>query len=307
MFRLLTILLLFQLNLAYGQMQLPFPDTNAFWTQTRHIPADPGNPWGQAIEYSYQYFPYQKDSIEGKEYTQLYMWGVYDFLYLYEEPYWYSANHIGHYRIDSNRVYFRSDYAPGGIYEIQQSYYFQTNEIMLYDYNLLIGDTFQLNYYDQIILDSIDSIDIGGDYYRTFHFQLPQGLYMPYGYYWIEGIGSNLGFFSYFDFFEDQLYFNCFSEYEFQYNYYPNGESCILWGVEENESHFEVYPNPAENVLNIKNSTGNAIAGKITDCSGKEIIHFSTSLVQHPLDISTLTNGVYLLTLDNDTYRFIKK
>lgn len=76
------------------------------------------------------------------------------------------------------------------------------DEFLLYDFDLAIGDTFNLTPYNFKVLQSIDSILIEGAYYRKFNFES--------NYYWIEGIGSSIGFFPYFDFFEKQLHFNCF-------------------------------------------------------------------------------------------------
>jgi len=83
---------------------------------------------------------------------------------------------------------------------------------------------------------------------------------------------------------------------------------AIVGGTEniEQENPVTIFPNPAENQLNITTSQKvNSV--KIMDISGKVIATDNQSTI----DISTLDSGIYLLNIDTDnknTYRskFIK-
>ena len=72
-------------------------------------------------------------------------------------------------------------------------------------------------------------------------------------------------------------------------------------GVEETESvNIGVYPNPSFDVLTIKGFVGEAL---IYDITGKLILTVTSPIV----DISTLTNGIYILENQGVKTQFIKE
>lgn len=82
-------------------------------------------------------------------------------------------------------------------------------------------------------------------------------------------------------------------------------------GIDENiHSQLGIFPNPVKNTLHIENHSAGTIT--ITDITGKIIIETSVSSTNETLDVSTLSEGVYQIMLNdsNDikTYsRFIKE
>jgi hypothetical protein len=73
-------------------------------------------------------------------------------------------------------------------------------------------------------------------------------------------------------------------------------------------SSFNLYPNPVKNTLNIKSQ--DAISNvAVYDLLGKEV--FSSNNVSNTLDVSSLSNGVYLIRLTSNkgiaTKRFVKE
>jgi hypothetical protein len=78
---------------------------------------------------------------------------------------------------------------------------------------------------------------------------------------------------------------------------------------DEMESDLSVYPNPATDVINIRNCSASA---NVSVCSitGEMVVH-NTSLTNHQLDVSGLSAGSYLLIIEEadarEIVKFIKK
>lgn len=73
--------------------------------------------------------------------------------------------------------------------------------------------------------------------------------------------------------------------------------------------NFAVYPNPANNVLNILPKNGNAINYfSISDLNGRTVA--SGNLTNNSIDVSSLSQGVYLVTIETEegkgTSKFVK-
>ena len=236
---------------AYSQVhEVPFPDSNAVWVQVKTKLYPPGmgpDEYCPFIIYSY-------DSIleSGETYYNVYS-RVHDpaidilFDWVWEGQ--SSDQKIGRFRVDSLKVYYQnipnnfsgcsSGPAYTGYCYDQNSCY---DEFLMYDFGLQVGDTFDLTTQCQVLLNSIDSVGIEGNYYKRFNFD-EISCYFGGPYKWIEGIGSSLGFFAYFNAFEQGLSFNCFQEDPdgtwiyplFNYSYSNNG--CQFLGLPENETN----------------------------------------------------------------------
>ena len=90
--------------------------------------------------------------------------------------------------------------------------------------------------------------------------------------------------------------------FEASYNYEQN-----TLGITNNEDNrFVLFPNPANDVLNVKGIEG-AVKVKVVDVIGKLVIE---KTINNQLDVSSLNNGVYLITIEADnlkeTHRFTK-
>lgn len=71
-----------------------------------------------------------------------------------------------------------------------------------------------------------------------------------------------------------------------------------------NQSDFSIYPNPAQDVLNIELETPSSIV--VTDINGKQLMT-SESSVTHQMNLEPLEAGVYFIQIENGaTQKFIK-
>lgn len=288
------LLMLFKLGCLSAQFQLPFPNDPfnladfRVWTQYRYTPPDVANPNGTAIEYEYQYVQYSHDSIEGELYNRLYDQDI--------------SLPLAHYRVDSLKVYYRTDYAAGSSSPVQLGRNdVVSGEYLLYDFGIDIGDTFELTATKSIILSHFDSINIEGVYYKTFHFyEAPSMWYwLPLNYYWIEGIGSSIGFYPYFSFFEDFLEFKCF--WANNTYYFTNGVNChdANASVEENSPLFVFHPNPATDQIEIENINNTLLHVRLANSMGQLIQEFKFTESVYKIDVSSLPKGVYHLKIND--------
>ena len=73
---------------------------------------------------------------------------------------------------------------------------------------------------------------------------------------------------------------------------------------------FEAYPNPTNDVLNLKNSQ-NIDTVSLFDLIGKNILSQTINATYSQVDISSLQNGIYLMKILSDqkekTIKIIKK
>lgn len=82
-------------------------------------------------------------------------------------------------------------------------------------------------------------------------------------------------------------------------------------GVKENHvAAFEVYPNPGTGIFNIRMASGvvdGGMALTLFDVQGRKILSQSSRSASEVLNIETLQNGVYLLSIENGTHKTTKK
>ena len=75
-------------------------------------------------------------------------------------------------------------------------------------------------------------------------------------------------------------------------------------GIEENELHIAIYPNPAHDIITIEMCHGGSVQGiNICDITGKMILATTESRI----DISALPEGVYFITVFTENQRFVEK
>ena len=89
-------------------------------------------------------------------------------------------------------------------------------------------------------------------------------------------------------------------------NYLTQGFHQTNWiflGVEDFATNYEaiIYPNPTEDVLNIRTSTFENVTYTLHDAQGKLVMKGILSAEQTPIQVSQLAPGAYSLALNNDT------
>ena len=75
-------------------------------------------------------------------------------------------------------------------------------------------------------------------------------------------------------------------------------------GVDDHGQNYEatIFPNPTEDLLNIRTSTFENVTYTLYDAQGKLILHNILSAEQTPIQVSQLAPGSYSITLNNGIY-----
>lgn len=77
--------------------------------------------------------------------------------------------------------------------------------------------------------------------------------------------------------------------------------SILLSNPTFNKNTVSLYPNPAQNILNIQNTASNLSKVQIYDLNGRLLQNHAMQTKEVSLDVSGLQSGVYLVVLENET------
>ncbi|RLD42183.1 MAG: hypothetical protein DRI86_12130 [Bacteroidetes bacterium] len=274
----LILLLPFIVNAQY----FPLVKDGGIWRQADvHLPLMPGDFW---LVYKYQYKIKGDTTINGVDYKKLYSMN-YDSLLIE------NVEYFGAIREDSfKRVYYLDNNLPNSPIGNNND----STEVLLYDFSLIVGDTFLLPYpfysSDTIqIVESIDSALVEGQWRKRINFQQNMSISNKI---WVEGIGDLKGiFFPLLFEFENYWTLTC---YEDSSIFWTNpeltqyGSSCFGVGIKNqrntNKLTLNVYPNPCSNYIEF-------------NINGKQEINLSI--------INSLGNKVCTKTLKNSNGIFI--
>lgn len=185
-----------------------------------------------------------------------------------------------------NKIYFTS---------------FGNPDTLLYDFNLIVGDTLPLSYLINasytVTVTAIDSIVVGNSYRKRF--ELSSG-----SYHLIEGIGHDFGIFEPLGIGFDCGYnLSCYSSNDT--TYYPslNSSSCdINVGISSIDiMQSNVYPNPANSFITITNSHP-IITIDILNLIQQSIMSVNGNGEQKlEVDITKLNPGIYFLKISSNS------
>ncbi len=299
------ILLLFSFEGFAQQHTLPFPDSNAIWIQSRTI-YDVNNQ--VYVPCHSKLFSHDTTNYNGFTYNNLYFedynFSPSDhFSFLWQSN--LSQEKIGMFRTDSLKVYYKP--TPNSIgypcytgapYNDSDPY----AEYILYDFGLNVGDTFYVQNNRRSVLVNIDSINIDGTYYRKFNFN-QLDWWFTLDNYWIEGIGSSIGFFPYFSGHDGFIGFECFHEdtdpsltYPL-FSYSNSSIGCDFLGTNDiMKDPVKIYPNPAQSSLSVDIQSISSY--QILSVSGQILDQGFLTAKNNSIDISILSEGYYLLRID---------
>jgi len=202
---------------------------------------------------------------------------------------------------------FRQDTLNRKVYFVSPS---SNTELLLYDFNLQIGDTIirPYGYAVDVVID-IDSVLVGSNYRKRW--KINQG----YNIYIIEGIGSTYGLIAnspgaYVD--HPDYFLTCFSENNMIL--YPNqNNNCeIITGVEtdkEKDFGVSIFPNPSAGTatLLINDSNIEVKLINIRSLLGQLLYSKHLNEAKALIDISNLNNGIYILEIITCEKTIIKK
>lgn len=297
-FKILSILL-FVSSAVSAQLHQPFADTTASWTITEGFFGDVFDPDTYG---SYRLYTYGDTIISSTDYRKLYL--SYD-LFPTDTV---GGSIVGYYRINGNQVFYRQDPAAQSLGLLSTSFYQPNQEVLLYDFGLQPGDTFVLDttqgssYPSELILQLIDTVQISGELVRRFQFAgynvsfWPQGIYLDYS--WLQGIGSDMGFFPDYYILENAIYFNCFHENNIDYVFYMQAQdNCthLTMGVPKIENNtLYIFPNPSRGEFKIESNEYYPDAF-ISDMVGRKILNLNIENGINHVDLSMLSTGIYIL------------
>lgn len=190
-----------------------------------------------------------------------------------------------------------------------------TNFVLLYDFNLAVGDTFfteyiRLNSWNNaidtllLIVESIDSVDMfDGTKRKRFNFFEADYRYDPLmlcgsgSIYWIDGIGNPVyPIYSLMACFEDEVSVDCYSHKEVKIFF-----DCVFNDLDiEEDSYLKVYPNPVrENLYIASDESINEIY--LTNLYGQTLP--INQIEQGKYDTSNMESGIYILSIIYDENR----
>jgi len=290
-----------------AQTYVPFPDYGAVWQEVLK-PYPPG-PMPSYLEHN-QYAVSGDTLINNTSYIKLYKTQ-------------YDVNCSQFYNGPFFTGGLRNDTTARKVYFLNA---FDSQEYLLYDFSLEVGDivpqTFNNTSYPNLLVDSIDSVFIGDRYRKRFLYQEP--FMDPIEV--IEGIGAGSGLLEYMYQFELIYYLRCFHQNDSIYwiNTYWAGTSCHLETdtclaisvpeITVDKGFLEIYPNPARKLILIHynfpgTDQSNDIRLEVYDVFGEK---FRESLITGSndeviYDVSGLTNGIYILTINQGLSNSLNK
>ena len=245
------------------------------------------HPVGTFHEFHYQG---EEVAIAGLEYTTIYVDSEVNGEYL-----------DGAYRNDDNQVYYCK--WNGSSYD---------DEVLLYDYDLEVGDFFHDDDDHPMQVTEVTTItDLNGVSRKMITFSF-SGLPSDVTEFWIEGVGSSRGF-MHVGLWEadhssdgEMYHLLCYHVDDDVIYVNPEYNTCDIDDVEENmtEKGISIYPNPAKDIVILQNDNNINISGiEIVDLTGRVVM--STTNIEK-IDISELPEGQYFIKINGET-TFMKK
>ncbi|MBL0074025.1 MAG: T9SS type A sorting domain-containing protein [Bacteroidetes bacterium] len=193
----------------------------------------------------------------------------------------------------------------------------------LYDFTISLGDSVLFNLYGQypekIPVINIDSIQINGQFFRRFHFAEPTiiNAFDLLSEVWIEGIGSIHGpIFTNFPIkfsteIPDSLILTCTYSNIQQFWQHPSYNSCYLNIVlaldNITKTNLTIYPNPVQDNIKINFTKTDNYEINIFNSAGQKLIHKTVTSDFATIDLTTLNDGIYFITIDSRTERWTSK
>ena len=236
--------------------------------------------------YAYHYGYYGDTIIGTKLYSKLY------------------GNNLTHNTNDSSFNYPTSQYVCGvredSIKKVWIRRPSDTAEVLYMDFGLTIGDSFSFtaSYGPRLRLDTIDSIIVYGNYRKQFTFSLNF-----FNEKWIEGIGSESGWFRFPYIATMWFLLECYSENDtIKYGSTGNCHCNTYVGINElkNSFSFSLFPNPSSGIFTISSSEKlNSI--EIFDVLGKEIMQQEAGSRKQEINISNFTPGIYFIKVFSES------
>lgn len=190
-----------------------------------------------------------------------------------------------------------------------------SDEFLLYDFGLVVGDTFTINECNITVVE-IDTILLNnGEERKRMKMESPGVGSFTDAVYWVEGIGSEAGLINHWR-------LHCSTDHEYSllcfYNdsellYQINPLGCYFNSTSITElgrnDEIEVYPNPTKDIFRIELKKENLMIKeiKLFSVMGKVLDVADLNTVNTEVDISTFPTGVYYLLIKLDKGQLLSK
>ena len=299
---LLVVVCFAKQNIA--QLYQPFPTDSAVWRQ-----ASANWNYPNYFQRDYNYYIQGDTFFLGNTYHKVYKTLVATD-YVLGSP-------IGSFNLVNGPTLVDSNKYVGAIREdLSKHVYFlpdtitTTSEILLYDFNLNVGDTLAYSYNNSSYflgynyVSGIDSVLVGTQFHKCFHITSNAGY--PNYVSIIEGVGSTFGLLEMMiDPFEWSDNLICYT-YNGQHvwadsigrppTYIPANCSLPV-GISEHGETFPVaiFPNPTTGIVTIKTSFSEKSSVEIVDVLGKRIYQSEQQGFEFVIDLAHQPQGIYFL------------
>lgn len=279
---------------GFGQAYQPFPTSNAMWREN-------SGGFQCSCCYDYQYTITGDTVINTLTYHKLQKTGV-----KYLDDWIGNCSSNIAYVINQYAGCFRNDSTSKKVFFV---YPMTSNDTLLYDFNLSIGDTVPpspLNNNGNFlnVVTDIDSVFLGGVYLKRF--KLDSCWQQVY---YIEGIGSTHGLLSpTMCPFEAMYNLQCFTKNSI--TVYPDSTTTCSIVTSLNETipinHFSIFPNPTTGKLYITTNV-QSYDISIFNMTGQLIQKRNFNSNSTLLDISNLPTGLFLIQLSENEMQLYKQ
>lgn len=188
--------------------------------------------------------------------------------------------------------------------------YYRSEDALLQNFNLTVGDTVQTYCATPQIVEKIDSINIGNIKRKRFHYFNNNYLYS------YEGIGTGRGLFSRpcsSITIESGSYLRCFQIDDINHISFDSTYHCLqsTHTKEEQNEKIKIFPNPSSGYIYFdgKNFSSKNYLIRLYTLQGTLILQIYKQLNQNSnvIDINRINFGVYLLVIqDQNSYQTFK-
>jgi len=285
----LTVVLFTLLTLnSFSQI---FPNGEAIWNRYH-------SDFFGTMRYT-QYLQNGDTLIEGQKYNKLYK--------SYEQ-YQFDSLSYSYYKVYNGAL--RTDTIHNKIYYVPAD---STDDLLLYDFNLQVGDTIPLwhNEFSHVItVKSIDTIFVNSKGLKRFEMNYGNHLDPVFGDFIIEGIGSLKDLIQIENRLEGIKGFLCFKNMQTGFKYPEDCNNNTL-AINDSESiaYYSISPNPCNNYfsISIEGVETEHYKMEMVDLRGNKVL--STQIVDKNQIISTLEleAGLYVILIYNDLGLKIKE
>lgn len=290
-----------------AQQYQPMPTAGAVWC------GDRGFIYSALQGYEYHTYTYQQfiigdTIINNVPYHKLYESGLFN---------WFTIP-IGPGGSSGSSYYYKQ--YKGCFRELNKKIWFMESnlsaEVLLYDFNLNVGDALPFTYVNSpamLKITSIDSVLMGAVFHKKYNISTIDTLQWPTNFEYAsitEGVSSTHGL----TWILEPYFENHGSLFSFKRNgmvLYPDTvTSCEITGIKNFENTNKgvyIFPNPASKNITVKLNDARDLNSKILiyNLVGNVVFEKLATMQVESIDVSTLVKGIYLIRFGKETEKLV--